>query len=116
MGLQLACEVFKFFLGSEFRVKASRVSDIVSVRAAAPRLENRGRVKIGDAEVLQVRNQATGIFKAHRLMKLQAIHRYRNSGFHHPTRRCSLSATALKCSIHARAPSSPCSARARRSL
>ncbi len=68
--LQLADEVFKFFLVSEFRVQPGWIGYVVTMCAAPPGLEDGRGVEIRDAEPMEIWDQPSRVLKSHSRMKL----------------------------------------------
>src|SRR5487761_394377 len=65
--------LLEFLLGSELGVDQEWVGDVITMRAAAPSLKTRRSVKIGDAKLVQIRNQFTGVCKTKSDMKLDPV-------------------------------------------
>ena len=68
--LQLADEVFKFFLVSEFRVQPGWIGNVVTMCAAPPGLEDGRGVEVRDAEFMEIWDQPSRVLKSHSRMKL----------------------------------------------
>ena len=70
-------------LAAELGIERVVVDDVVAVRAAGARLEERRGIEMADAERLQIRHDRGGVVEAEARRELQAIGRDRNRGRHH---------------------------------
>jgi hypothetical protein len=60
-------------IGTELGIEAAVIDDVVTMRRAGPRLHQRRRIKMADAEPGQVRHQRGGVLEGEVLVELQAI-------------------------------------------
>jgi hypothetical protein len=80
---QLTRQFLILLLRTELGVDFARIRYVVRVRAAAPGLETRRRVQVGDAEVVEIRDQVAAIHKTERETELYAVRRERQSKIWH---------------------------------
>src|SRR5262249_25214212 len=73
----------KAFGAAEFGIELLVVNDIVAVRAAGPRFQERGSIEMRDAERLEIGCERGGIVEAKILRQLKTICCERNVRGHH---------------------------------
>ena len=83
MRLQRGAHPRKAFVAAELGIELLVIDDVVAVRAAWPRFQERRRVEVRDAEFLEVGYEHCGIVETEILRQLKAIGRERDFGGHH---------------------------------
>src|SRR6202008_492935 len=69
----------KLFVRPKFRIQMRRVRHVVAVRTPTLCLQKGGRIDVGDAKVVKIRNQCPGVVETKLLIELQAIRRDRGT-------------------------------------
>ena len=73
--LQALCEFRKLFLGTNFRIEASVIGDVVAVRAAGMSHQERRGVAVGDSQIMQVSDHHGCLGKRKTLVELKTVGR-----------------------------------------
>ena len=76
---RVAMQRGEILFASELRIERDGIDDVVSMRAPLPRFEDRGEIKVTDAEVRKVRDDAPRGGEREPRIQLQAIRRPRHS-------------------------------------
>src|SRR5579871_3425764 len=79
MLLQFLNHGVELFVRPKFRIQMRRVRYVVAMRTPAFCLKKGGRIDVGDAEVMKIRNQSPDIVETKLLIELEAIRRDRDT-------------------------------------
>ena len=70
------------FLAAEFGIEPVVIDDVVAMRAAGARLQERRGIEMADAERAQIGHECGGLVEAEIRGELEAVGRGRNGGRH----------------------------------
>ena len=71
--LQIATQAVELRSGSQFRIQPRRVRHVVPVQAASSGRKDRRGIEVADAELVEVSDQPSGIFKTKVSVELQSV-------------------------------------------
>src|SRR5580700_4265111 len=77
--LQFLNQSVELFVRPKFRIQMRGVRYVVAVRTPTLCLQKGGRIDVGDAKVVKIRNKGPGVIETKLLIELQAIGRDRDT-------------------------------------